>query len=123
MIKRMRAIAIYAICEIGGKVGTYGHALGRFGGRVEYWAAQRRDWPRVATQRGVRPMGDRTGQLAEDQADELAMREDRRRELARMSKRALCRMYRSGVRTPSGGVSQWVGGMHPPEQWEKSEVI
>jgi len=70
-------------------------------------------------------VSDHTGQRdeREGQADELASREDRRRELAAMSKAALCRMYRAGVRTPSGGVSRWVGGMYPPEQWEKNDVI
>ena len=50
-------------------------------------------------------------------------REDRRRELANMTKGALCRMYRAGITTPSGGQIQWIGGMYPPEQWRKDEVI
>lgn len=54
MRRRARTMAFYALCEIAGKVGTYGYAAGRFvgrpgyavgrlGARVEYWAAQRRD--------------------------------------------------------------------------------
>jgi len=131
-------MAVYALCEIGGQLGTCGHAagrwigepgyaLGRLGRRAEYWAAQRREWypPLSDTERGDAGVSEDNGPRGEREglADELAAREDRRRELAAMSKAALCRMYRAGVRTPSGGVSRWVGGMYPPEQWEKNEVI
>lgn len=44
------------------------------------------------------PRGEREGL-----ADELAAREDRRRELAAMSKAALCRMYRAGGQDPERG--------------------
>jgi hypothetical protein len=50
-------------------------------------------------------------------------REDRRRELARMPKHQLCRMYRTGVSTPDGRIGCYLGGMYPLEQWRKDEVI
>jgi hypothetical protein len=59
----------------------------------------------------------------EDERRREAAREDRRRELAKMTKTRLCRMYRNGITTPRGTITQWIGGMHPPEQWRKDEVI
>jgi hypothetical protein len=50
-------------------------------------------------------------------------REARRRELAKLTKSRLCALYRTGVRTPDGRIGYYVGGLHPPEQWRKDEVI
>lgn len=55
--------------------------------------------------------------------DHAKAREDRRRELSQLTKARLCAMYRAGVRTPSGGIGRYAGGMYPPEQWRKDEVI
>ncbi len=49
-------------------------------------------------------------------------RDDRVRELSRMPKTRLARMYRAGVRGPGGPVS-WGGGQHPPEKWTKDELV
>lgn len=43
MNKRIRALAFRALCEIAGKVGQYGHAIGSFGASAEMWAAEHRD--------------------------------------------------------------------------------
>lgn len=49
MVKRIRTLTFSVLCEIAGKIGTYGFAvspkLGRFGARAEEWAAKRRDRP------------------------------------------------------------------------------
>jgi hypothetical protein len=57
-----------------------------------------------------------------DQQDNTR-REARRRELSKMSKAELCRMYRRGVRTPEGRLVAHGGGMYPLETWRKDEVI
>ncbi len=43
--RRIRTFAFRVLCEIAGTLGTYGNAISRFGGRMERWAAQRRDQP------------------------------------------------------------------------------
>jgi hypothetical protein len=56
-------------------------------------------------------------------APDRPSREDRRRELAALPKARLCSMYRTGVYAPNGRVGRYAGGMYPPEQWRKDEVI
>ena len=45
MTKRIRFLMYWVACEITGKVGQYGYAVGNFGVRAEFWAAKRRDRP------------------------------------------------------------------------------
>lgn len=50
-------------------------------------------------------------------------RENRRRELDKLTKARLIRMCRTGITRPGGGVSYIEGGMYPLDQWRKDEVI
>lgn len=50
-------------------------------------------------------------------------KDDRRRELARMTKTRLVRMCGAGIHRPDGGLSYIEGGMYPLSQWRKDEII
>lgn len=50
-------------------------------------------------------------------------RDKRVRELDRMTKAALIRMYRRGILAPGGGRVAYGGGAHPLESWRKDELV
>lgn len=93
-------------------------ALGTAGIIAQHMRPQPSSGPHSSTERGDSGVNDQ-----DERRHRETTRENRRRELAAMTKTALCRMYRDGVTTPHGTVSRWIGGMHPPEQWRKDEVI
>lgn len=45
VVKKIQVFMFWVLCEIGGKIDIYSCEVGRFGGLIEWWAAQRRDRP------------------------------------------------------------------------------